>query len=116
LIFPGDYRNKILLNVAQEQSESGAATANLLTGGLDETFERTDTTGRRTFITDVLGSTVALTDETGQVKTRYVYDAFGATTALGEANANPAQFTGRDNDATGLYYYRARYYSPTLHR
>jgi RHS repeat-associated protein len=25
-------------------------------------------------------------------------------------------FTGRENDATGLFYYRARYYSPTLQR
>ena len=29
---------------------------------------------------------------------------------------NPFQYTGRENDATGLYYYRARYYSPTLRR
>lgn len=26
------------------------------------------------------------------------------------------QYTGRENDGTGLYFYRARYYSPTLHR
>lgn len=26
------------------------------------------------------------------------------------------QFTGRENDGTGLYYYRARYFSPTLQR
>ncbi len=24
--------------------------------------------------------------------------------------------TGRENDSTGLYFYRARYYSPTLQR
>ncbi len=29
---------------------------------------------------------------------------------------NPYQFTGRENDGTGLYFYRARYYSPTLQR
>ena len=27
-------------------------------------------------------------------------------------STNSAQFTGRDNDLTGLYYYRARYYYP----
>lgn len=27
---------------------------------------------------------------------------------------NPFQYTGRENDGTGLYYYRARYYSPQL--
>jgi hypothetical protein len=26
------------------------------------------------------------------------------------------QYTGRENDGTGLYYYRARYYSPALQR
>jgi len=34
----------------------------------------------------------------------------------GEANANPFQYTGRENDGTGLYYYRARYYDPGLKR
>jgi len=31
-------------------------------------------------------------------------------------NTNPYQFTGRENDGTGLYFYRARYYSPTFQR
>jgi len=42
---------------------------------------------------------------------------FGATTATNPAFANPFQFTGRENDGlAGLYYYRARYYHPTLQR
>jgi RHS repeat-associated protein len=28
----------------------------------------------------------------------------------------PDQFTGRENDATGVHFYRARYYSPTFQR
>ncbi len=32
------------------------------------------------------------------------------------SSSNPFQFTGRENDGTGLYYNRARYYSPTLGR
>ena len=31
-------------------------------------------------------------------------------------SSNPYQFTGRENDGTGLYYYRARYYSSALSR
>jgi len=31
-------------------------------------------------------------------------------------NTNPVQYTGRENDATGLHYYRARYYNATLGR
>src|SRR5262249_15114417 len=40
----------------------------------------------------------------------------GTTTASGAANANAFQYTGRENDGTGLYYYRARYYHPGLQR
>ena len=31
-------------------------------------------------------------------------------------SANTFQFAGRENDGTGLYYMRARYYSPALQR
>ena len=47
------------------------------------------------------------------LQTEYTYEPFGATTATGTASTNPFQYTGRENDATGLYNYRARYYSPT---
>jgi RHS repeat-associated protein len=29
---------------------------------------------------------------------------------------NPLQYTAREDDGTGLYYYRARYYSPEMRR
>lgn len=31
-------------------------------------------------------------------------------------SSNTFQYTGRENDGNGLYYYRARYYSPVLNR
>jgi len=65
--------------------------------------------------TDALGSTLALTNETGAVQTTYAYEPFGNTTMDG-ASTNPFQYTGRENDAAGLNYYRARYYSPALQR
>src|SRR5207248_4621836 len=34
----------------------------------------------------------------------------------GAYSTNAAQFTGRENDGTGLYFYRARFYSPALQR
>lgn len=46
----------------------------------------------------------------------YTYDPFDNTTVSGSTSANALQFTGRENDLTGLYFYRARYYSPTLQR
>jgi RHS repeat-associated protein len=100
----------------QEQS-NGTVTANLLTGlGIDEYFIRSDAAGTRTLLADAIGSTVALLDQGGAVKTAYTYEPFGTTTAAGEANANAFQYTGRENDRTGLFYYRARYYKPQFQR
>jgi RHS repeat-associated protein len=101
-------------SVVQELSVS--TVANLLTGGIDEVFERTDGNGARTPLTDALGSIVALADASTVVRTRYVYEPFGATSASGEASANRAQYTGRENDGNGLYYHRARYYDPRRQR
>jgi len=53
-------------NVVQESS--GGGTANSLTGGLDEVFLRTDSSGARSFLTDALGSTIALADARGQAR------------------------------------------------
>ncbi len=45
----------------------------------------------------------------------YTLDANGNVTVSG-GNANPYQFTSRENDGTGLDYYRGRYYSPAQQR
>jgi RHS repeat-associated protein len=91
--------------------------ANLLTGlGVDQYFTRTDSAGARSFLTDALGSSVALADNSGAVQTQYTYEPFGKTTATGATNTNTFQYTGRENDGTGLAYYRARYYHASLQR
>ncbi|MFO0701188.1 MAG: RHS repeat-associated core domain-containing protein [Nitrospira sp.] len=66
--------------------------------------------------TDALGSSVALTNSAGAAQTTYTYEPFGTTTQAGTASTSPFQFTGRENDGTGLYYYRARYYYPKVQR
>lgn len=107
------------LNPVQELDGASPSnvTANLLTGlGIDERFTRTDSSGAATFLSDALGSTIGLSNSSGAVATSYTYDPFGNVTASGSSNANPYQFTGRENDGTGLYFYRARYYSPTFQR
>jgi RHS repeat-associated protein len=52
----------------------------------------------------------------GSVFGTYAYSAYGETVPLGPDGGNPLQYTGRENDGTGLYYYRARYYDPVLKR
>jgi len=107
------------MNVVQELSGSPLSpTANLVTGLTpDEIFSRTDGAGVRYFLTDALGSTLALTDSTGTSQAEYAYEPFGNTAVSGQASANPFQYTGRENDGTtGLYFYRARYYNSTFQR
>ncbi|HEV3114034.1 MAG TPA: RHS repeat-associated core domain-containing protein [Gemmataceae bacterium] len=107
-------------NPVQELSAGNppaSVTANLVTGlGIDESFSRTDSSGAMSLLPDALGSTIALTNSTGGLNAQYTYQPFGKTTASGPANANPYQFTGRENDGTGLYFCRARYYSPAFQR
>lgn len=103
------------LNPIQEQS--GEATLNLLTGlAIDEFVSRLDATGTIMFLSDGLGSTVALTDNAGIVQTTYTYEPFGAATIMGSQTTNVLDYTGREHDPTGLKYYRARYYHPRLAR
>src|SRR6185437_675443 len=71
---------------------------------------------RSSVCSDGLGSTLSMLDSAGVAQTNYTYEPFGNTTQSGSASSNTSQYTGRDNDGTGLYYYRARYYSPTLQR
>lgn len=102
-----------------QESSGTAVVANVLTGlGIDEFFSRTDLpSGITSFLlTDGLGSTIALTDVLAAIQTEYTYESFGYVTATGLSSSNPFQYTGRENDHTGLYYYRARYYHPGLQR
>lgn len=100
-----------------KETTDGVTTNYTRTLNIDETlaFERSDGTIRY-YKADALGSIILLTDGNGAVKTTYAYDAFGSVTVTGEASTNSFQYTGRENDGTGLYYYRMRYYSPEMRR
>jgi RHS repeat-associated protein len=102
-------------NLIQEQSTQ-LGNANILGRGIDEIFTRSESSGTYNLFTDGLGSTLSLLDASGNVQSEYSYGAFGATASTGTASTNASQYTGRENDGTGLYYYRARYYSPALQR
>jgi len=78
---------------------------------VDEVLLRTDSLGQQAVLSDGLGSTIAMVNTgTG------AYDPFGQTTSTGIVTSNSFRFRGRENDGTGLYYYRARYYSPFIGR
>ena len=100
-----------------QEIQGGLATNYIRTLNIDEPLMRIMADGTiRHYKTDALGSVVGLADDTGALKTTYAYDPFGRVIISGESSDNPFQYTGRENDGTGLYYYRFRYYSPKLQR
>jgi RHS repeat-associated protein len=103
-------------NAAAELSGE-TITARMLNGfGLDERYARTTGAGTVSYLTNDQQSTIALANSSGTPATEYTYDPFGATTSSGASSTNPYQYTGRENDGTGLQYNRARYYSPAAAR
>jgi RHS repeat-associated protein len=103
-------------NAVQELT-GGAPSANLLTGlGVDELFQRTEGATTRTFLADALGSVVALADNAGAVQTSYTYAPYGETAIGGAASNSKSQYSSRENDSDGLYFFRARYYHPVFSR
>lgn len=80
------------------------------------------------FIKDPLNNSVIATVDPGDspystsytngstIKTAYGYSPFGQVTKSNANSDNNLTFTGREDDGTGLYYYRSRYYSPSLQR
>ncbi|MGW9306246.1 RHS repeat-associated core domain-containing protein [Streptomyces cyaneofuscatus] len=69
------------------------------------------------YLTDALGSVVALADEAGTKVNTYAYSPRGvqrATTT--EQVPQPYRFAGGYQDPTGLYHFSARYYDPNIGR
>ena len=75
----------------------------------------------KTMLTDALGSVIAIAKADQSLEVGYAYSPYGQTQKVGVENQqtgseNNSQYTGRENDQNGLYYYRARYYDPVLKR
>lgn len=103
------------VNIIQ-QSREGSVVADYAVGlGADSILSRQDSSGTEFFLHDALQSVVLITNTLGAVITRYFYEPYGSATRTADSS-NAFQFTGRENDDTGLYYYRARYYHPALGR
>ena len=78
------------------------------------------------YTTDANMNVTSLVDTSGDALERYVYDPYGCVTVYNATWSNTRSttaydncilFTGRHSDfETGLYYYRARYYSAELGR
>ena len=86
--------------------------------GLGLIGEETAGSGYRSYHFDFRGSTVALTNEREEVVERFGYGPYGELVA-GETSVTPFLFNGRYGvitDPNGLYFMRARFYSPEIKR
>jgi len=115
-------------NFIQELDALGRGSsirANLITGGIDQHFMR------QTFTTDAQGnkvpslswvmaeannSTVVQADGAGNVQKAFQYTPYGSSIATTGTSTDSQRYTGREEDGTGLYYYRSRYYRPDCMR
>jgi len=112
--------------IIADYNESGTCQRRYYYGqGIDEPICMVKTLPVYYYHFDGLGSVVALSDSGRNIKERYSYDVFGKPTIRGpsdeprdtSAYGNRYMFTGREYEPeTGLYYYRARYYNPTIGR
>ena len=62
------------------------------------------------FHQDAITSTLAVSGHNGGALQRISYGAFGNVIGTTGSSPNRQRYTGREDDGTGLYYYRARYY------
>lgn len=76
-----------------------------------------DSVNQYTLHLDPLGSTIEVTDYTGTRTCSHAYDLWGETESTCGENQSKLLFTGHQFDeATGWYYFGARYYDPALAR
>jgi len=88
-------------------------------GLLYEITETATSTNTATYHYDLRGSTIALSDGSGNVTDRVHYSPYASITFRSGTNDTPFLFNGRfgvQTDANGLLYMRARYYNPHLCR
>jgi RHS repeat-associated protein len=92
----------------------GASTTAAPTGST-HTYYHVNHQGSVIAVTDYTGAAVSCL--TGTACQRLAYDEYGNLSSAASAIGEAFRYTGRRFDTeTGLYYYRARYYSPLLGR
>ena len=105
-------------NLIEELNGMGVEIAHYTQGpGIDEPLAELRSGTTSFYEADGLGSITSLTNAAGAIANTYVYDSFGNLTSSSGSVTNPFRLTARECDSeTGLYYYRARYYDPTVGR
>lgn len=110
--------NRGISQVLAETDENGRITAYYVYGlGL---ISKITPSGKAYYYHyDGLGSTIAITDSSGNIVNKYAYSPYGEVLTQQETIANPFKYVGQFgvmDDGYGLLYMRARYYDPKLGR
>ncbi len=99
-------------DVVEERDASGNLVVRYDYG--DDMVRLDRSSGEYYYLYDGLGSVRDLTDSSGNVADTDSYDAFGNLLAGGNTTGlSSFLYDGQQQDATGLYYLRARYMDPT---
>lgn len=97
--------------------ESAASTTDYLFGsGIDEPLALNRATGPSYLAIDGLGSDVLEADPAGVVSHGTVFDAWGVTRSETGTRFSAFGYTSREVETAGLWFYRARYYDPSIGR
>ncbi|MBU7038462.1 MAG: DUF2341 domain-containing protein [Theionarchaea archaeon] len=102
-------------NVVYEENSTGIAC--YIFGSTGRLAKRTTISGESNmfyYSSDHLGSTRLVTDGSKNIVAAVAYHPFGETST--EEGSESYLYNGKEKDATGLYYYGARYYDPEAGR
>ncbi len=113
--------NDILYEEGYEGSTRSFCKLNVYVGGLNIGRVKKEGSMERVqyFYTDHLGSRRGVTDASGVVQAKIVYDVWGLATVTnhgGYEGTRDISYTGKERDSTGLYYFNARYYDAGIGR
>jgi len=104
-------------DLIEETNASGGVVARYThtTDKIDEPAAMLRSGATSYYQADGLGSITSLSSTAGALAQTYTFDSFGKQISSSGSLINPFQFTSRELDTeTNLYYFRARYYDPTV--
>ena len=97
--------------------EKGSERIKYIYAGSQRVAQISSIQGTSYFTNDHLGSASLMTDTNGVQVQSMSYLPFGGTFQSAGTKSSAWRYTGqRQDDSTGLYYYNARYYDPTIGR
>ncbi len=105
-------------NLLEEVGNAGSVLARYTQGpGIDQPLAELRSGITSYYQQDALTSVTSLSDSAGALANTYTYDSYGKLNASTGTVVNPFQYTGREFDQeTTIYFYRARYYDPSVGR